>query len=553
MQVYNPQLEYIYRIEEYQSLYAVLKYTGTSVLTLKFLAEDQALHYLQRNHFVVFEGQPYIVKHVEQGLEQATIVAYSGHALLEQRLTGTGQGKREQLVKLGSPDAVVKHFIDGSRGDLPVETCAVQEDDYNIKDVTRLKNLGDEVKRVLDAAGRGERYSIEGGVIMFDTYIGADRTVEGDDPLVFDADDASVDDVVYTDTIVDDQTTVYVGGAGEGADREIFVVGDEKTALDRVEIFTDARDLEEGDTEGLELRGAEKLTSTEKAVAVSLLSVEGYEYGVDFNLGDKVTIRVPVKRHEAADPVSDKLNVNLRITEVSISHEENLKRIDMKFGTVPLIDTPALTELRKQIAQMETVEVPLGRVAEQIKNDYTSLVLDETIKLNEFVNSSMGFYTTVVTNLDGSKTVYTHDEPNIENSAFIAVESAGTYAWTLTGWNDGSPAWQYGTARDGSAVYRLLSTVGLNADWIVSGQIDTDRIYVGSQTLTKALASMQSQISDLASGSSNLILNSAWGTYDVPSGAWWGEKLTWELLEGRRATWENIEGLTWSDFENLNW
>ncbi|NLE06989.1 MAG: hypothetical protein GX638_19590, partial [Crenarchaeota archaeon] len=127
--------------------------------------------------------------------------------------------------------------------------------------------------------------------------------------------------------------------------------------------------------------------------------------------------------------------------------------------------------------------------------------------------------------------------------------------WTNTGWNSGNPSWVYGYTQDGNAVFRLLSTVGINADWINAGSIDTDVIYVGSETLTTALANMQTQITDLASGSSNYLFNSTWGTYDNPAINFWGEGMTWEILEKRGVDWNTLESsiTDWDDFESGDW
>ena len=84
-------------------------------------------------------------------------------------------------------------------------------------------------------------------------------------------------------------------------------------------------------------------------------------------------------------------------------------------------------------------------------------------------------------------------------------------------------------------------TQGINADWINAGSIDTNVIYVGDETLTTALANMQTQISELASGSGNFIRNSNFGTYENPYDTFWGEGLTWDLLESRNMDWDILE------------
>ena len=542
MRVYNDQLEYIYRLRDFQALNVTRKYTGTGTARLTLAAGDAAAYYLQKNHFLVIDDEPYVVKHIEQGLERVLIQAYSCHALLDQRLTGKGAMKNEQIVSVGSADAVVKDFINRSKGDLPITTKPDQGDPKTVKDVTRLKKLGEEVKRVLDIEGRGERFSIEDNTLYFDTYKGEDKSLE----VIFSAELGNLDEMVYTETSVDDQTTIYIGGAGEGSGREMAIVGGEAEGLDRIEVFSDARDVDEGDTEELINRAEQLLTSTEKAITATLM--QG-----DYNLGDEVTIRFVRPGLEDNTAEDKTLDLKLRITQETISRQDGEEHVDLQFGTIPLIDSDPIKELRKQIRQMETAEVPLKRVTEQLKIDIEETLRGEVVELNKFANALMGLYSTTVTLPDDSEIVYSHDEPSIEDSTFIAVESAGAYAWTTTGWNDGHPAWQYGVDQTGNAVMRLISTVGLNADWIVAGEIDTNLIIVGDKTLKDTLAGMQSQITDLASGSSNMILNATWGTYDNPSGAFWGEVMTWGMPKAMGATWGTFKGMKMKDIREMNW
>lgn len=195
-------------------------------------------------------------------------------------------------------------------------------------------------------------------------------------------------------------------------------------------------------------------------------------------------------------------------------------------------------------------------VSANVGERLVSSIVSELVKINEHINGAMGYYSTTITNADGSKSTYLHDEETLEGSLYISyVPEPGSYAWTDTGWNSGSPSWNYGFTQDGNAVFRLLSTVGINADWINAGSIDTDVIYVGDQTLTNALANMQTQITGLASGSSNYLFNTTWGTYDNPASNFWGEGLTWEMLEKRAADWATIEAsiTDWTDFESGDW
>ena len=192
--------------------------------------------------------------------------------------------------------------------------------------------------------------------------------------------------------------------------------------------------------------------------------------------------------------------------------------------------------------------------ASEIDKISTSRMEDALLRFNEQLANALGFHITEVVQPDGKRIVYQHDQEALEDSQYIFFNpEAGVFAWTTTGWNDGHPAWQYGVDQTGNAIMRIISTVGLNADWIVSGEIDTNLIIVGDKTLKDTLAGMQSQITDLASGSSNFIVNATWGTYDNPSDAFWGEVMTWGMPKAMGATWGTFKGMKMKDIREMNW
>lgn len=87
--------------------------------------------------------------------------------------------------------------------------------------------------------------------------------------------------------------------------------------------------------------------------------------------------------------------------------------------------------------------------------------------------NSMGVYKTAVQNSDGSVTYYTHDKPTLDESSYINCETSNGFAYTNNGWNNGSPHWQYGTTKDGNVICNVLAAVGIVADWIKAGRIES--------------------------------------------------------------------------------
>ena len=97
--------------------------------------------------------------------------------------------------------------------------------------------------------------------------------------------------------------TALVGGEGEGVQRKYITIGAENTGLDRCEIFTDARDLSSNAGTPQEIspdaylallteRGRDSLAtySITEAFTGEVVTDGSFTYGVDFYLGDTVTV-----------------------------------------------------------------------------------------------------------------------------------------------------------------------------------------------------------------------------------------------------------------------
>ena len=129
--------------------------------------------------------------------------------------------------------------------------------------------------------------------------------------------------------------------------------------------------------------------------------------------------------------------------------------------------------------------------------------------LEEFgkrIDSATGVYTTEEIQEDGSQIFYLHDKPTLAESK--AVWKMTSEAWGVS--TDGGQTWNGGMTVDGDTIVRILTAVGLNADWINTGAItvkdksgniifqvdmDTkkviisgDHVQIGGKTATKAIS-----------------------------------------------------------------
>lgn len=129
--------------------------------------------------------------------------------------------------------------------------------------------------------------------------------------------------------------------------------------------------------------------------------------------------------------------------------------------------------------------------------------------LEEFgkrIDSATGVYTTEEIQEDGSRIFYLHDKPTLAESK--AIWKMTSEAWGVS--TDGGQTWNGGMTVDGDTIVRILTAVGLNADWINTGAItvrdesgniifqvdmDTkkviisgDNVQIGGKTATKAIS-----------------------------------------------------------------
>lgn len=88
-------------------------------------------------------------------------------------------------------------------------------------------------------------------------------------------------------------------------------------------------------------------------------------------------------------------------------------------------------------------------------------------ELSKRLAESSGTYTTVETQPDGSNIYYLHNKPQLSDSDIVWKMTAE--AWAVS--TDGGQHWNGGMTVDGDVIARILTTTGVNADWINTGTI----------------------------------------------------------------------------------
>jgi hypothetical protein len=222
-----------------------------------------------------------------------------------------------------------------------------------IEKQTSYKNLLEEVESIATTNELGIRtlLDIQNKQMLFDVYQGLDRTAgqTKNAPAIFSKEFENVLEQEYTDSLNNYRNVVLVAGEGEGAARELVIVG-QGTGLDRFEMFVDARDLQSTEQvdgeevsipieqyrEMLEDRGLSKLSEHKEIQTFdSKINLNSnLVYKEDFDLGDIVTC------------TSKKwgITIDTRITEVEEVYEESGKQINVVFGN----NIPTLIDVIKR-------------------------------------------------------------------------------------------------------------------------------------------------------------------------------------------------------------
>lgn len=136
--------------------------------------------------------------------------------------------------------------------------------------------------------------------------------------------------------------------------------------------------------------------------------------------------------------------------------------------------TQVYTDYRKELSQQRTdIETALAELDDRIDN-------------------SSGLFTTIEEQPDGSKKYFLHDKPLLSDSEIVWSMTAE--AWGVS--TDGGQTQNAGMTVDGDTIVRILTAVGINADWINTGALTIEK---NGQVMFKA---------DVDTGQVDIVANS---------------------------------------------
>ena len=215
---------------------------------------------------------------------------------------------------------------------------------YKVNFQTRFKYLSDELTSLskLSGLGWGIYLDFENKQFVFDVFEGKNLTTEQNilPHKVFSSEYDNISNKNYITSDIDAKNVAIVAGQGEGVNREIQIINNNLSGLERKELFVDARDIQ--DNESLSDRGNIKL-SENKSVETFECETLNLGYITEWDLGDIVTI---------LDKELGYLE-HSRIIEVTESYENGKFTIEPTFGTI----TSKFTDKLKQILDIPRNEV----------------------------------------------------------------------------------------------------------------------------------------------------------------------------------------------------
>lgn len=163
------------------------------------------------------------------------------------------------------------------------------------------KNLLDVVKELCVTYDYGFEFAWNGAGFTINLYKGTDRSFNQttNTYVVFSPDFENLGNTEYIKDTTEYANGVILGGEGEGAERTFVVVLPQGiTGFYRRIIYVDARQSSSDDitesqyTQMLVEQGKEELEQRKTIISFNgeILNYNNYTYGVDYNLGDKVSI-----------------------------------------------------------------------------------------------------------------------------------------------------------------------------------------------------------------------------------------------------------------------
>lgn len=341
-------------INQFDSLIWPDKFNGYSTFELWAPVNDENAEYLKKGNILWCGGDNAAIIEIvkssvnDNGSKTFNIKGRTLEMLLTTRIVWGSYNAKDKYASTAMYEIVDKNCVNPADANRKIPFLELAQDGQFGDTITMQKTGGEVYDALTDIASTADLgfnvlFRPKEKKLIFEVVAGVDRTIEQADvnPVEFSTDLEDILTSSYYTNSEDVKTVALVMGEGSGAERTKGISGDNSTrGLGRRELFVDARDLQsetvndDGETttltedeynQALISRGDNKLAEYKVVESfeakIRVFGNVQYEFGVDYNKGDKVTVR---DRH---------LNVvvSARITEIEEDFDDEYELI-LTFG-----------------------------------------------------------------------------------------------------------------------------------------------------------------------------------------------------------------------------
>lgn len=320
----NDTFENIGEVNQYNSLIWTDKFNGYADFELWAPITDENSEYFKKGNILWCGGDNAAVIEIvkstvdDKGTKTFNVKGRTLEMLLTTRIIWGTYNASNEYASTIMYDIVKQNCINPTNENrkIPYLECA---EDKQLGGKMSIQKTGGEVYDTLTtiASNKDLGFNVlfrpKEKKLIFEVVAGVDRTIEQNevDPVEFSTDLEDILSSSYYTNSQDEKNVAFVQGEGDGASRIFQISGNnELEGFDRKELYVDARDLqsettnEDGTTTSLTPdeykaalvnRGDDKLAECKTIetfeAQIRVFGDVQYEFGVDYNKGDKVTVR----------------------------------------------------------------------------------------------------------------------------------------------------------------------------------------------------------------------------------------------------------------------
>lgn len=329
--IFNKDLIRIGTISDYLSLAWSEEYAGVGSFMLVCRDNPESIKLLEVGNYIWQNGKKtaMLIRYVKQSSVEKliTVHGYTASDILRQRTAW-------QTLKIYNAEKGMRDAVTQFANNIPNLIVGESKGYLEYFDT---QFTGDELTEIMleickqTELGYITEFDYRNARFIFRVLKGKDLT-SGNETMLFSEDFRNLNGMGITTDIDEYKNFAHVAGQGKAGERIIVTVGDEN-AINRFDLYVDARDLQQEDNEllstykdRLKARGQKELNEKPYVEAFSA-QVEFAGFGTSFYLGDKVICR------------SKKYGKTLktRITKYTEVTEDNARKLVLVFGTPEMI------------------------------------------------------------------------------------------------------------------------------------------------------------------------------------------------------------------------